>query len=220
MAFTNNHWIRHRPFLYHFAPAANIERIIKRREMLSAEVIVRKAYAYDPTQVLDPTAFLRTPRKMPIALRVGPLAEDLCELNDQLPMLHESSFAKLDGTREDFIELLNAFVFYWPGGHDGPVTKGDHGQSFRKRYKHFAELRIPVANVWTDRAFPKFCRFNSGAPQARDRVKRGPSIFVGATDTELETRKVVEVVFPNQVALPPSTQWRDNGFSDWRKIGT
>lgn len=220
MAFTRNHWIRHRPFLYHFAPADNIERIIARREMLSAEVIVRKAYSYDPTQIPDPDAFLRSPREEPVALRVGPLVEDLFELNDQLPMLHESSFAELDGTRDDFIELLNSFVFYWPGTYDGPVTKGDHGQSFRTRYKHFAELRIPVADVWTDRSRPKFCSYNSGAPQARDRVKRGPSIFVEASDTELATRKVVEAVFSKQVALPPSTQWRDNAFSDWRTICT
>lgn len=220
MAFTRNHWVRHRPFLYHYAPLENVKRIIKRGEMLSAAIIVRKAYAYDPTQIPDPSAFLRTPRERSIVLRVGPLVEDLFELNDQLPMLHESSFAELDGTRDDFIELLNGFVFYWPGRQEGPVTKGDHGQSFRERYKHFAELRIPVAEVWTDRFFPKFCRYNSGAPQARDRVKRGASIFVDASDAELVTRKVVEAVFPEQVALPPSTQWRDDVFSDWRTIGT
>lgn len=220
MAFTRSHWIRHRPFLYHYAPLANIERIVKRREMLSSEVIVWKAFAYDPTQVPDPAAFLRTPRAKPAALRIGPLAEDLFELNDQLPMLHESSFAQLDGTRDDFIELLNGFVFYWPGNQDGPITKGDHGQSFRARYERFAELRIPIADVWMDRSLPQFCRYNSGAPQARDRIIRGPSIFVDASDTELATRKVVEAVFLKRVALPPSTQWRGDTFSDWRTIGT
>jgi hypothetical protein len=147
MAFTRSHLIRHRPFLYHFAPAENIERIFKHCEMLSAAVIVWKAYAYDPTQVPDPAAFLRTPHERPVALRAGPLAEDLFELNDQLPMLHESSFTELDGTRDQFIELLNGFVFYSPGRHDGPVTKNDLGQSFRKKYTHFAELRIPMTDV-------------------------------------------------------------------------
>jgi hypothetical protein len=220
VVFTRAHWIRHRPFLYHYAPLANIERIIKRREMLSAEVIVRKAHAYDPSQVLSPETFLRMPRDRSIVLRIGPLEEDVFVLNDQLPMVHRSSFAELDGTHGDFVALLNRFIFYWPGNQDGPITKGDHGQSFRRRYKHFAELRIPIDDVWTDGFHPKFCRYNSGAPQKRDRVKRGPSIFVDASDDKVVTRKVVETIFLKQVALPRSTQWRADALSDWQTIDT
>ncbi len=220
MALTRSHWIRHRPFLYHYAPLANIERIIKRREMLSAEVIVRRAHAYAPSQVSDPDAFLRTPRVEPVPLRIGSLEEDVFVLNDQWPMVHKSSFAEWDGSREDFVSLLNCFVFYWPGNQNGPITKGDHGQSFRRRYEYFAELRIPIDDVWTDGFHPKFCRYNSGAPQKRDRVKRGPSIFVEASDDEVFTRKVVETVFLTQVALPRTTQWRADALSDWRTIDT
>lgn len=216
MAFTRSHWIRHRPFVYHFATLENIERIVKRGEMLSAEAIVKRAHAYDPTQVPDPGAFLRAPRVGPIALTIGPELEDVFVLNDQLPMRHETSFATLVGTRNDFIALLNSFVFCWPGNEDGPVTKGNHGQNFLGRYPAFAELRIPIEDAWTDDLPPVFCRYNSGGPQPRDGVVRGPGIFVSAQEPSLALKKVVEIAFKQRVAIPDSAEWRRDAQSDWR----
>lgn len=45
-----------------------------------------------------------------------------------------------------------------------------------------------------------FCRYNSGAPQKRDRVTRGPSLF---TVSFVSAKDLAEVVFRDQVHVPP-----------------
>jgi hypothetical protein len=60
--------------------------------------------------------------------------------------------------------------------------------------------RIATADVWSDSSTIRFCRYNSGAPQARDGTTRGPQIFV--TYENIDTRHVAEVVFDQQLNLP------------------
>lgn len=219
MAFIRKHWIRHRPFLYHFAPLENIERIIQLGAMHSAEAIVRKAHAYDPTQVPDADVFLSTPRGRNIILRTGPLPEDAFVLNDQRPMMNGRNFGnRLQCSREVYVRFLNRFVFFWPGKEEGPHTRNKHGQSFRKRYSDFAELRLASSDLWTENLIPTFCGFNSGAPTSRDGISRGPHLFVPPTDIELLTEGVVEVVFENQVTLPATARWRKDASSEWQRI--
>ena len=217
MAFSRDHFIRHRPYLYHFTSLANAKLLRCQREMLSAAAWVIEANQYKP-QVDDANAFLAKARLDPVVLLVGP--ERIVTLNDQRPLRSSKSFAGLLGTYEDFIRCLKGLVFFWPGNEGGPSPKGSLAESFARRYANFACLRIPTADVWKKQEDPvvRFCTFNSGAPQLRDRLERGSHIFKPHSHQDLRASKVAEVVFTQRLDLPASTQYRQPTVVDWQPL--
>jgi hypothetical protein len=215
MAFTRAHFIRsrHRPWLYHFTTPQNVELLRRERAMLSAAAWVARANEHQPNQIPDPHAFLGTARLAPHPLVAGPGLS--VTLNDQWPLRSEEFFFALQGTYPDFIRHLNGLVFFWPGNDMGATPRGDLAETFEARYQAFGCLRVPTADLWGADTPIRFCRYNSGAPQRRDRITRGPHIFVPCTDPDLMTADVAEVVFPGRVALPASTRWRPPGETEW-----
>lgn len=181
------------------------------REILSAETTVSAALAHDPTQLECPIAFLGTPRKAPKALC---LPNGMVTLNDQQP-LSERQCAGLSCTFAEFVSLLNTFVYFWPGTIDEPKPPRDLASSFRDKYREYGCLRVPTADLWADDSQPLFCGYNSGAPQARDRLTRGPELFASNTQTSLKTEFVAEVVFANRISLPATSQWRIGFDAAW-----
>src|SRR5262249_14675435 len=139
-------------------------------------------------------------------------------LNDQRPLRSEEFFFAIQGTHADFIRHLNGLIFFWPGDDCGATPKGDLAETFEARYHAYARLRVPTADVWGPDTPIRFCRYNSGAPQRRDRITRGPHIFVPCTDPDLMTADVAEVVFPVRVALPARAQWRSPGQTHWHPL--
>ena len=217
MAFTRKHFILHRPYLYHFTNAGNAELLRRCREMLCTAAWVLAANQFRP-QVEDVDAFLGTARLGPIVLSVRP--DCVVTLNDQLPLRNREGFAARRGTYEDFLRCLNGLIFFWPGDEGGPTPKGSLAETFARRYAAFGCLRVPSAGVWAEgeHAAVQFCTCNSGAPQVRDRIERGPHIFVACDDAALRLPKVAEVVFPQRLALPENTQWRGPGERGWRPL--
>lgn len=215
MAFTRAHFLQHRPYLYHFTDPANADRLQREGAMLSAAVWVQRANAFRP-QVERPEEYLRRPRLEPRTLDVSP--EERVTLNDQRPLRSSQNFAALRGSYEDYIRFLNDLVFFWPGTSDGPTPKGDLADSFASRYAAFGCLRVPTGSLWAAGADIRFCCCNSGAPQKRDRIERGPHIFVRCDDPGLRCRKVAEVVFPHRVVVPDSAEWREPGAAAWHPL--
>lgn len=182
--------------------------------MRSAATWVARANAFESGQVPNPHEFLGSPRFDPKTLRVG--AEQIVTLNDQFPLQHRSKFFELQGTYEDFLRCLNDLVFFWPGNEVGPTPKGKLADSFEEHYDRFGLLRIPTENAWDENSIIQFCRYNSGAPQLRDRIVRGPHIFVNHEN--LYTRHVAEVVFNNELNLVDGVQWRAPGKKSWELL--
>jgi len=88
------------------------------------------------------------------------------------------------------------------------------------RFDHLPNV-IGSQASYARKALAKRCRFSSSrTAQARDRVTRGAGIFVNASEHELLTRKVVEIVFLKEVVLPPTTQWRRDALSEWHPAQT
>jgi hypothetical protein len=214
MSFTRAHFLRYKPWLYHFTDPMNLDSLRDEPQMLSAAGWVSRANEFDPGQIPDPHDFLRTPRLSSCTLRVS--ATRVVILNDQRPLQHRTSFFRLQGTYEDYLHFLNGLVFFWPGNDGGPTPRGGLAKSFGARYKHYAVLRIATADVWSDASTIRFCRYNSGAPQARDGTTRGPQIFV--SHENMDTRHVAEVVFDHQLNLPIGVQWRAPDSSRWATL--
>jgi hypothetical protein len=62
MSFTRAHFIRHKPWLYHFTHLDNVDVLRRETAMLSAAAWVARANAFEPGQVPNPHAFLSEPR--------------------------------------------------------------------------------------------------------------------------------------------------------------
>ncbi len=219
MPFPRERFLEHRPYLYHFTNAANVALLRRERAMLSAAAWIDRANAFQPGQVLDPLTYLGTARPGRPRLLVE---ENLAVvLNDQQPLLDEGAFYKLEDncTVADFIRCLNGYVFFWPGKDEGPTPKGDLGKSFRKKYTAYGQIRILTAHIWVGGDSPiRFCSCNSGAPQWRDRLTRGPGIFKSHQEADFAISKVAEVVFPHRLALPESTEWKPPSETDWQPL--
>lgn len=215
MAFSREHFLRYRPYLYHYTSEQNVVLLQKTRELRSAAAWVKAANAFR-AQVKDVQAFLGEPRFEPINLEVAKALRVI--LNDQRPLRSKKSFAALRGTHNDYLRCLNDLVFFWPGDESGPTPKGSLAESFARRYAQLGCIRAPTAHLWHEGTPPLFCRCNSGAPQARDRIERGPHIFIPNDDHGLATREVAEVVFRCRIALPETTEWRPPQANTWRTL--
>ena len=162
MSFNLAQFVRHRPWLYHFTHADNVDMLRRETAMLSAAAWVERANGFEIGQVPDPNTFLGAPRLASIPLRVG--AGQVVRLNDQLPLQHRANFYGLVGSYEDFVRCLNSLVFFWPGNERVATPKGNLAASFERHYESFGTLRIPTADVWGGSNTIRFCRYNSGAP--------------------------------------------------------
>jgi hypothetical protein len=185
--------------------------------MLCAAVWVDRANRFRP-QIEDPHAYLGSAR-----VQVRTLDIDhgrMVTLNDQLPIRYPGQCNNLLGTYSDFLRCLNGYVFFWPGTDEKPAPTGKLARRFAARYAAFGLLRVPTASLWSQHESPvRFCRYNSGAPQARTKAPRGPQIFVTCNAAEYNESGVAEVVFPGRVDLPPGTQWRPPGEeSNWEPL--
>ena len=216
MAFSRTHFIRHRPWLYHYTNPSNLESLVRRREMLSARVWVLEANQFRQ-QVPDVDAFLGTARGEQFPLEIG--ENSIVMLNDQIPLRNREKFASLRGTYEDYIRCLNNKIFFWAGDANRPITKRGLAHTFAERYAHYGCLRIPTEDVWSETESPlRFCTCNSGAPQARDRIERGPHIFKAHDDDCIRLKKVSETVVENRLVLPPTVEWQYPLHSQWRAL--
>jgi len=220
MPFSRTQFQRYRPWLYHFTAPENLPLLRRERIMLSAAAWVERANAFQP-QIADPEAFLGAPRLRRHPLQVGPGLQVL--LNDQVPLRYESSFHGLRGTYSDYIRYLNGLIFFWPGTAVKPTPRGKLADTFAARDPGKILLRVPTMAVWPEdegegSSSIRFCRYNSGAPQARDGVTRGPHLFVTCAEAPFGVPFVAEVVFPHRLVLPAHTEWKFPGQQHWQPL--
>ena len=168
MAFTRDDFLARHPWLYHFTTPRNVDLLRAERAMLSAAAWVDRANAFRP-QIEDPHGYLGAPR---LQCRTFDIYHDrTVTLNDQLPIQYAGQCNNLQGTYPDFLRCLNGYVFFWPGSDEGPKPTGKLASRFASRYAAFGLLRVSAAPLWPQYGSPiRFCRYNSGAPQARTKA--------------------------------------------------
>jgi hypothetical protein len=142
-------------------------------------------------------------------------------LRDQKPLIAGNMELTGGLTFPDFVKVLNARAFFWPGNNEGPIRSGTN--HFR-RYanEHPAILRCRFKSLLLENPFaePLFCPYNSGAPRVVNGKKspRGPNTFVKACDFSRTGGKVVEVTFVGEIKLPPDTEVGEALKESWRSF--
>src|SRR5688500_14168166 len=100
MPFTDDDFVRTRPFLFHLTSSTNIHGIRKSHTLRSAASVMQEA---------GDTSFLRRRRTSSIQVR---LATATVSIRDQQP-LYVGNMRLADGCSfDDFIQLLNEQVFF------------------------------------------------------------------------------------------------------------
>lgn len=209
VTFSLADFVKHRPWLYHLTAAANVEGIRPRGELLSAGRIF--------TEGAVPH---RRSEHRPDAVQV-PIGRDVITVCDQAPLYAGNIALAPDFTFEDLLKLLNGFVFFWPGGEDGPMTPGrNHFERYRQSRP--SVLRIPSGHLADSGPSPAplFSRYNTGAPRfSRGQASpRGPDVFKSHDRFEGTLSDVVEVGFSFSLPLPATTEFSIEPFSAWRPM--
>ncbi|MCC5821892.1 MAG: hypothetical protein LAT64_01235 [Phycisphaerales bacterium] len=183
-----------RPFAYHLTARANLPGIERSRRIDPAATIFARANRPD---------LLRTRRRGMTGFAVG---ADKVIIRDQDP-LHAGNCALTDGySFEDLVELLNSFVYFWPGTAKGP---NDYGRRHFARYAMAEDavvIRVPTASLFAANPTltPHASAYNSGSPRCVNGRKspRSPDTFHPFPDFPHTPGKVIELTFNAPVTLP------------------
>lgn len=208
MAFSQESFIRVRPFLYHTTSGNNLDGIRRERRLRSAG------------SLLDGAGENASSQERRREAKYLELLEGAVWLQTQNP-LHRGNIAfEDDYTYESFLELLNSKVFFWPGRNEhGPIDYGIRHKQGNSWPCQPTMLRVPTAALISPQTpgLAQFCPYNSGSPRCSGGKKspRGLRTFLPAQKFERNAGDVVEVVFDHTVDLPDSTVFRDEAHSTW-----
>lgn len=206
MSFTLSEFARVRPFLFHLTARANLPRILRTRRLESTAALATRAQRPE---------LLTTRRRGHVSVQVD---GETVLIRDQAP-LHLGNMRLESGwTFAQFVAHLNARVFFWPGGPDGPIDYG------RRHFARYVEelptlLRVPFASALRANPglVPEFCKCNSGSPRWSRGVPgpRGSTTFVPADAAAFRASQVVEVTMRGHVHLPDDAAWAHDLAGPW-----
>jgi len=204
-----NRYSKTRPYLYHLTDRSNLDHIRMTRMLSCAAELMRRAGCNE---------LLRKRRQNhePIEINGSRVL-----LRDQKPLLRGHMELTGGFIFDDFVEALNAKVFFWPGTDKGPILSGEN------YFAHYASerpamlrCRFQSLRSTNPPAIPLFCPYNSGAPRTVNGRKspRGPDTFLPAGDFPRTPSGVVEVTFVGEVVLPPDTELRQGRKGPWQSL--
>src|SRR5260370_5046139 len=209
MAFSEEHFSRIRPFLFHLTNRNNIGGIRNLGKLHSAAVLIEKA---------GDSTYLRQKRIESIEFQIGKV---MVSLSDQQPLY--AGNVRLEGgwSFEEFVESLNQRIYFWPGKQNGPIP---YGHRHFQRYVNEGPVIVRISTGELYRAnpgvSPHYCRFNSGSPRCSNGIPspRGPNTFIGSAEANYAPSKVIEVTYLTTVNLPSLVEVADSIFGPWRKL--
>jgi hypothetical protein len=205
MPFSLAQLTRCRPYLFHLTAASNLPLIERAGELRAAGVIL-----VDTEQAGRSSE--RRHEHLEVSTKIGSM-----QLRDQKPLI-EGAIAFEDGwDLPRFIQLINQYVFFWPGSQSGPIKRGiNHFERYRAERPVI--LRFPTAALSETRL--RFSRYNSGAPRCSGgrRSPRGGNTYLNAADFSGSASEVVEVVVPERCPLPTGTEVSDNPAGPWQRL--
>jgi uncharacterized protein DUF7002 len=204
-----NRYSEIRPHLYHLTDRSNLDLIRATGTLLCAADLMKRA---------GRSNLLRTRRLNHEPLEIS---GSRVVLRDQEPL--RSGNIELTGgfTFEDFVEELNAKVFFWPGNDDGPIPSGKrHFTCYKSESPVMLRCRFQSLLSANPSTEPLFCPYNSGAPRTVNGKKspRGPTTFSKACDFPRRRSEVVEVTFVRKVVLPPDAELRYSPAGPWQSL--
>jgi hypothetical protein len=204
-----NRYSKIRAYLYHLTDRVNLDHIRESKLLFCAAELMKHSGRDD---------LLRKRRQNHERIEINGSG---VSLRDQKPLL--SGNIELTGgfTFEDFVEALNARVFFWPGTDEGPIRSGENHFA-RYEIERPAMLRCRFQSLLSASlaAEPLYCMYNSGAPRCVNGRKspRGPNTFLKACDFPRSPSKVVEVTFIGEVEIPQDAEFGDGPKGPWQSF--
>lgn len=202
-------YVEHQPYLYHLTDQSNLCRIREEKVLFCAAELMKRAGRTD---------LLRTRRQNHEPVEVN---GSTVWLRDQEPLYRANIELTGGFTFEEFVETLNARVFFWPGKDKGPVRQGEnHFGRYASERPAILRCHFQALRSHNPFAVPLFCAYNSGAPRTVSGKKspRGPNTFLNACDSPRTPSKVVEVTFLGEIELPPDTEVRQGSNGSWQSF--
>jgi hypothetical protein len=140
---------------------------------------------------------------------------------DQGPLYSRNIALSPGFTFPALIELLNGYVFFWPGLDAGPIKSGrNHFERYRD--DHPSVIRVPTASLFAlgPSPTPLFSRYNTGAPRfSRGQASpRGPDVFLSHERFPGVASDVIEVGFRGSIRLPTTAEVSNEPFAAWRPL--
>jgi hypothetical protein len=190
---TLDQFISSRPYLYHLTHRDNVHSIIQSKRIESAATLAERVGKQDRE------FFLSTRRAVNTLI-----GNEHCSfiLRDQAQIKENALRRSLvDCTYEQFINLLNSRVFFWPTLKDVAAHYGTYVTEGPRI------LRFSTEEVFALNNPPMFCKLNSGATRPHpyydgNPAPRGLNTFVSAGDLDCVPSKVREVTFGSFCLLP------------------
>lgn len=200
-----------RPNLYHLTDSANLEPILKSGILYSTDTLAYKSFSKTNAK-----KFLREKRNAHETITVEGIP---IKIRDQRPISLTVLGRSLTNQMStgDFIELLNARVFWWP--------------TLNRLERHFNRyvdespviIKVNSADLIQLNTNVEFCRLNSGATRCHPSYKgnaptRGKNTFLSSDNYNEGNASVAEVTFVKSCQLPKSLWIGKSPNGRWKKI--
>lgn len=205
MAFALQRLLELRPYLFHLTAKSNLSSIARTQTLRSAALLLDEAGLKEQS----------SQRRLDhLNIRQG---HDSVQIRDQKPLI-EGAIAFENGWNiARLVQLINQHVFFWPGGHAGPINAGvNHFERYRNEEPVI--LRLATADL-LDKGL-KFSRYNSGAPRCSGGKysPRGNKTYVPAFDFPGTASEVVEVVAVGTCPLPENAEVSTSPAGPWSRL--
>jgi hypothetical protein len=193
-----------REFLFHSTSLSNFDEIRRNYSLQSARKLIGNAQSN-------------------ISLCSRRLQRTVCgdvTLQSQRTLIEKNVTWEAGCSLDNFVELLNGYVFFWPGTMRGPVNNGRYHFTSKDGPGDAVILRVPSRHVLNEATRARFSRYNSGSPRwAHGKASpRGSNTFCSPNTFAGTASEVVEVVIEECVSLPPSTQYARTLDGDWASL--
>ena len=199
-----------RPFAFHTTALTNLDRIRQTRELQCARRMMELASGGADPRVSEH-------RRLALSLQLG---SQSVVIRDQRPLAAGAIAFEPGWDLPRLVAYLNGFVFFWPGGGNGPIKSGrDHFERYTSEGEKLAVLRIPTGPLFElNRERPaQFSRCNSGSARCNNGQKapRGATTFRAGEAFATAPGDVKEVVIEGWAALPPVTEFAAGFAGPW-----
>jgi|SRR6267378_755900 len=199
-----------RPFLYHLTSQLDLPLIVSSRSLLSAGILLG--------QTKNGLDHMRQKRSEHLLIEVQ---GHRVMIRDQRPLSEKALRKCLDEglMPEDYYELLNRRVFFWP--------------TLSRLQRHFDRyqseepilLRFSTQEMLRLNANAEFSRINSGATRANSHLggippRRGRGTFSSAEQYPRAISSVAEVTFLDECTLPPEFESAYDPDGPWSIVST
>ena len=202
-------FIKRRPYLFHLTDRSNLPLILESKQLFSTQHLVGNS-TLSPEEQVD---FLRSKRSGHKKITIN---GNEISIRDQDPISMKALAKAIDvgSTPNDFLEILNERVFFWPTVKDLKI----HFERYKQEQPII--LMLETEKIVEINSEPEFCHLNSGAPRCSPYhdgkpAPRNRNTFQTAENFEMTPGKVREFTILNFARLPSKVWTSESPEGPW-----